>query len=95
MIENKKRDVRYPRHLVYHIPIGTQNQGDARPMNNQINRSYQNYDRANQRTATVNEDHAKRKCYQCDSPYYVIRDCPKKNSGNKINLKLNGRGPRQ
>lgn len=56
MTENKKRDVRYPRTPAYNIPSGTQNQGDARPMNNQINRSYQNYDRANQRTATVNEN---------------------------------------
>lgn len=87
MTENKKRDVRYPRPPVYHIPSGTRNQGDAR--------SYQNYDRANQRSANVNEDQVKRKCYQCDSPYHVIRDCPKRNSGNKFNLKLNGRGPRQ
>lgn len=72
MTENKKRDVRYPRPRVYHIPSGTRNQGDAR--------SYQNYDRANQISANVNEDQAKRKCYQCDSPYHVIRDCPKRNS---------------
>lgn len=95
MTAEKKRDVRYPRPPVYHIPSGTQIQGDARPMNNQINRSYQNYDRANQRTATVNKDQAKRICYQCASPYHVIRDCPKRNFGNKINFKLNGRGPRQ
>lgn len=34
MTANKKRDVRYPRPPVYHIPSGTQIQGDARPMNN-------------------------------------------------------------
>lgn len=88
LTENKKRDVRYPRPPVYLISSGTQNQGNARPMNNQINRSYQNYDRTNQRTATVNEDQAKRKCYQCDSSYHVIRDCPNRSSINSIKSTL-------